>query len=241
MLTDRQSKILKAVIEEYISTADPVASELLEKKYSLGVSPATIRNEMVDLTEQGFLKQPHTSSGRIPTPQGLKFYIDHLMQQKDLSVLDEVSAKEKIWDSRHNLDRLLRQAASTLAERTKTLAIAITDEGDLYYAGTANILDMPEFYDIDVTRNVLGLLDQYGPLQELFFKRVYGEDPVHIVMGADLNWPYLDPVGFVFSHFKTQNHTGTVGIIGPCRLNYPYVIPTVKYFGDLISELGRSW
>lgn len=241
MLSTRQTQILKAVIEEYIDTADPVASELLEKKYSLGVSPATIRNEMAELTEQGFLKQPHTSSGRLPTSQGLKFYISHLMQHKDLSVMEEVSTKEKIWDYRHSLDKLLHHATSVLAQRTKALAVAATNTGDLYYAGTANILDMPEFFDIEVTRTVLSLLDEYSKLQELFFHRSYTEEPVHVVMGEDLNWPSLDPVGFVFSDFHAGDISGMVGIIGPCRLNYPCVIPTVRYFSDLIGELGKNW
>jgi len=87
-LTPRQNQILKSVVDEYITTADPVSSEQLEKKYNLGVSPATIRNEMVDLTQMGFLRQPHTSAGRIPTPLALRFYIDHLMQEKKLSLAD---------------------------------------------------------------------------------------------------------------------------------------------------------
>ncbi len=241
MLSDRQTKILKAIIEEYIDTAEPISSDLLEKKYNLGVSPATIRNEMLSLTKEGYLKQPHTSSGRIPTSLGIKFYIDNLMQQKNLSVVDEVSAKEKIWDLRFNVDRLLRQTARVLAERTRALAVTATEDGDVYSAGTANILDMPEFYDIDVTRNILNLLDQYTQLQDLFFKRSYGEEAVHIVMGEDLNWPYIEPVGFVFSEFHAGNTNGIVGVIGPCRLNYSYIIPTVKYFGNLISEIGRGW
>ena len=80
-LTDRQIKILKAIIEEYIETAEAVGSQTLDKKYGLGVSPATIRNEMVRLTANGFLKQPHASAGRVPTPMALKFYIQNLMQQ----------------------------------------------------------------------------------------------------------------------------------------------------------------
>ena len=239
--TDRQTKILKAVIEEYIDSAEPVSSELLEKKYTLGVSPATIRNEMADLTQLGYLKQPHTSSGRVPTPHGLKYYIRNLMPQKDLSVVEEVTAKEKIWDARDNLDKLLRQTTAELASRTKTLAVAATDSGDLYYSGTSNILDMPEFFDIEVTRHVLELLDEYQHLQDLFFHRPYADEPVHIVMGEDLDWPFMDPVGFVFSNFHLGDRLGTVGVIGPCRLNYPHVIPTVRYFGNLINELGRRW
>src|SRR4030067_880223 len=99
-LTPRQVAILKAMIEEYIDSAEPVGSETLEKKYSLGVSPATIRNEMVRLTDMKYLKQVHTSAGRTPTPKALKFYVDKLMKTKKMTVADEVAVKEKIWDYR---------------------------------------------------------------------------------------------------------------------------------------------
>jgi len=241
-LSPRQIQILKAVIEDYISTAEPVASEQLEKKYSLGVSPATIRNEMATLTQEGVLHQPHTSAGRVPTPLGLRFYVDNLMQEKKLSVADEVSAKERVWDSRFDFDRLMRQAALALAERTRNLSVAMTDQGDIYYAGVANILDMPEFFDIDVTRNLLSLLDQQARLQQVFFDRTYGEDPVHVVFGADLGWPYLDPVGIAFTHFPAGGgRRGSLAVVGPCRLNFPYVVPTLRYFSRLISDMNGNW
>ena len=153
-LTTRQIRILKCLIEEYINTAEAVGSEVLDRKYSLGVSPATIRNEMAALTEVGLLKQLHTSAGRVPTPEALRFYIGHLMQEKKMSVTEEVAAKEKVWDSRFDFDRLMRHTTLALADRTKNLSVAVTDAGDVYYAGTANILSTPEFYDIDVTRTV---------------------------------------------------------------------------------------
>ena len=210
-LTPRQTQILKAVTEEYINTADPVSSEQLEKKYSLGVSPATIRNEMAHLTDQGFLKQPHTSAGRIPTAMGLRFFVDHLMQEKRLSVADEVSTKERVWDARFDFDRMMRQATLALAERTKNLALVATNEGDIYYAGIANILDMPEFYDIDVTKTVLSLLDEQRRLQQLFFDRTYGEAPVHVVFGADLGWAFFEPVGMAFTFFNAGNNRREIG------------------------------
>lgn len=240
--TSRQTQILKAIVEEYISTAEPVASEQLEKKHNLGVSPATIRNEMAHLSEQGFLHQPHTSAGRIPTPQGLRFYVDHLMQEKRLSVVDEVSTKEKVWDSRFNFDKLMHQTSLALAERTKNLSVIATDQGDIYYAGVANILDMPEFYDIDVTRTVLSLLDQQQRICQLFFDRDYGDSPVHIVFGADLDWPYFEPVAMAFTYFTTgDDHRGSMAVVGPNRLDYPYVIPTLRYFSQLISGMNSHW
>jgi transcriptional regulator of heat shock response len=241
-LTNRQTQILKAIVDEYISTAEPVASEQLEKKYSLGVSPATIRNEMAYLTDEGLLKQPHTSAGRIPTPMALRFYIDHLMQEKKLSVSEEVSAKEKVWDSRFDFNRLMHQATLALAAQTKNLSLAATNDGDIYYSGVAHILDMPEFYDIDVTRTVLSLLDQQNRLSQLFFDRTYGEDPVHIVFGADLGWSYFEPVGMAFVYFNAGNkRRGSLAVVGPCRMDYARVIPTLRYFSDLISGMNANW
>src|SRR4030065_2201728 len=128
-LTSRQTQILKTIINEYITTAEPVGSETLDKKYNLGISPATIRNEMVKLTTAGYLKQPHTSAGRAPTPIALKFYVEKLMKPKELSVSDEVSVKQKIWDHRKKMDELLREATRTLAKQTKTMSLAATAEG----------------------------------------------------------------------------------------------------------------
>lgn len=241
-ITARQVQILKAIVEEYINTAEPVGSQVLEKKYTLGVSPATIRNEMAELTDKGFLKQPHTSAGRVPTPVGLRFYLDNLMQEKKLSVADEVSAKEQVWDARFNLDKLLRQTALALANRTRAMSIAATDSGDIYSAGAANILAMPEFFDIDVTRTVLSLLDQQVRLHQLFFERSFGSEPVHVIFGADLGWDYFEPVGIAFTRFQTgSGKNGTLAVVGPCRMNFPYVIPTLKYFSNLVSDMGGNY
>jgi heat-inducible transcriptional repressor len=239
-LTDRQKKILKAIIEEYIETAEPVGSESLEKKYSFGVSPATVRNEMARLTKQGYLKQPHTSAGRIPTPIGFKFYINQLMEEKKMPVTEEVAAKEKVWDWRHDFSRLLREATKSLAEQTRYLAVSAADKGEVYHAGSANILDIPEFYDIDVTRTVLSMLDEFEKL-ELLFTRSFSEDPVKVLLGDELGYEYLEPCGLVFTHFKTPRHKGSLGVIGPLRFNFPRVIPIVRYYGDLISGVLKDW
>lgn len=241
-LSNRQTQILKAIVEEYISSAEPVASEQIEKKFNLGVSPATIRNEMAHLTDEGLLKQPHTSAGRVPTPMGLRYYVDNLMQEKQLSVAEEVTAKERMWDSRFDFDRLMRHATLALAQQTGNLAVAATDQGDIYYAGVSNILDTPEFFDIDVTRTVLSLLDQQNRLSELFFQKNYGQDPVHIVFGSDLGWPYFEPVGLAFAHFAAgKNRRGSLAVMGPCRLDFPRVVPSLRYFSNLINELNSNW
>src|SRR3989338_10671105 len=109
-LTQRQVDILRSIIKEYSETGVAVGSEILEKKYKLGVSPATIRNEMVELAKKSYLKKTHFSSGRVPSAKGFRFYIKHLMKAKDLSTTDEVSYKNSVWDDRQEIHRLLSQA-----------------------------------------------------------------------------------------------------------------------------------
>lgn len=236
MITDRQAKIIKAIVEEYTQTAEPVGSEALEKKYELGVSPATIRNEMAELEKNNFLKKPHTSGGRLPTPGAIKFYIQQLMKEKQLSVSEEVAAKKKVFDFRYQRDRLLQEVAKELARRTHSIGLAMTNDGSLYHAGVANLLEMPEFFDIDVTRAVLGMLDEFSLLNETLVKMT-GEELPHILIGDELQKELLDSCGFVFTDFKTPKIEGRLGVIGPCRLDYALVIPTVRYFGKIIEEL----
>lgn len=236
-LTPRQIQILKAVIEEYIDSAEPVGSDVLEKKHNVGVSPATIRNEMVALTQKGFLRQPHTSSGRVPSPKALKLYVHQLMDEKKLSVAEEVAAKEQVMHSKDDINSRMHEVMRALASQTHSLAVAATNEGDIWHAGYANILDIPEFYNIDVTSRVLSLLDEVGQLQELFFERVAWDEPIEVVFGEEIGWPHFEPVGVVACQCPTSRGLTTIGVIGPIRFNYQSVIPIVRYFGQLVSQV----
>lgn len=237
-LTERQKNLLRSIIEKYIETAEPVGSETIEKEASLGVSPATIRNEMVRLTALGYLKQPHTSAGRVPTSMGMKFYVDQLMEEKSLSLKDEVAIKEELSEPKESFDKLLRHTARALADQTRSLAVATDEEGDIYAAGMANILDMPEFFDIDITKSVLSLIDRFETLQSVI-NQVRAEEQMRIVFGDELGIPYLEPCGFIVTRYQMPNHRGVLAVIGPSRLNYPTIIPTMRYFSQLLSSLAR--
>lgn len=240
-ITQRQRQIVKAVVEKYIETAEPVGSVAVEKGFSLGVSPATLRNEMASLEKMGYLQKTHASAGRIPTSAGLKLYIKELMRKKDLSIKDEVVVKEKLWRDRFEFDKMMTEATKVLAEKSNTLAICALDEGKIFYSGMANILDMPEFYDIDLTQAVLAILDECDQIRTLF-GRATGEEPVQILLGDELGLELLQPCGVVCSRFDAgRNRTGTLGILGPSRLHYSEVVPLVQYLGELISEIARTW
>lgn len=240
ILTDRQIQILKAIIEEYINTAEPVGSQTLDKKFNLGISPATIRNEMVRLTKNGFLKQPHTSAGRVPTPMALKFYIQNLMQKKEMSVTDEVSVKEKIWDYRMRREKLLSEATKALAEKTHTLALSATNDGEMYYAGMANLLDILEFYDMITTKSLLSDLDRCDFWWDIF-GRCDHSAPYHVLFGEDLKQEHLANCGMVYALVETPKFACAIGVVGPARLNFPYVIPIVSYFGHLLADISQNW
>lgn len=235
-LTARQVQILRAIIEEFIDTAEPVGSDTVDKKYSIGVSPATIRNEMVHLTKQGYLKKSHASAGRTPTALAMKLYVNELMKEKDLSVADEVSAKEKIWNSRNHLEQLLYEITKVLADRSKALGVSMIDNQRVYHAGYANLLQMPEFYDITVIRDVLELIEEVQQMQHIF-DFVQGSNQVKVVYGQELGNKTLEPIGLIHMTMEIAGHHCHIGVLGSSRFDYQYVIPMMKYVRALMTEI----
>jgi heat-inducible transcriptional repressor len=241
-LTQRQIKILKCITEEFIDSAAPVGSETLERKYNLGISSATIRNEMASLTQLGFLKKGNLSAGRSPTSMGLKYYVRNLMTPKNMSVGDEIGVKEKVWNYRNEFEKLLKETTKELAQKTRSLAIATTDQGSIYNYGASNLLEEPEFYNIDVTKTVLSLLDNPNFWFDIINKAgINTEEPssqlIHLLVGEDFGMEHLEPCGFVYQTYQAGPHRGILGVIGPARVRYQVVIPVVDYFAELISTI----
>ncbi len=239
-LTSRQAAILKSIIEEFITAARPVGSQLVEKKLSLGICPATIRNEMVRLAEMGYLYKAHASSGRLPTTMGLKFYVRQLMEPDKLSVAEEIGIKNALLEHRYSFDILLQQAARELARRSHQMALALTEQGDFAMAGMANLLDEPEFMDIDVTKSILLLLDHLDFWHQLV-ENAFAEErhDFSLLLGAELGEEELEPCGLVYQTYEVGPHRGIVGILGPARLNYRQIIPLVNYFARALNEIGK--
>ena len=238
-LTARQTQILKMLIDEYIDSALPVGSEILEKKYNLGVSSATVRNEMVNLTKMGYLKQPHTSAGRIPTPLAMKFYVDQLMEERSMSLADEVRAKEEIASAGKNLEKLMVDATQALAEKANSLAVSALDDGRSWHAGLSHVFENPEFTDLELCSSIFSFLEESEKITDLFFKRLTGASSVEVIFGEDIGWPEFEPIGITTSHFRVMGHNGVLGVVGPVRSRYPEVIPIVRYFGSLIAEVAK--
>lgn len=123
LLNDRKIKILEAIITDYIATAEPIGSRTIAKKYDLGISPATIRNEMSDLEELGFIEQPHTSAGRIPSQKGYRLYVDNLMRKRQLTEQEIEYLKSAISFNVNRIEYLMQQTAKALSMLTSYTTI----------------------------------------------------------------------------------------------------------------------
>lgn len=127
-LDDRKRRILQAIIDDYIGTAEPIGSRTIAKKYELGLSSATIRNEMADLEEMGYLAQPHTSAGRIPSDKGYRLYVDHLMKVSELSLEDIDNIRNAMGVHINELSQLIRHASMIMSRITKYTSMAATPQ-----------------------------------------------------------------------------------------------------------------
>lgn len=126
-IDDRKIKILEAIINDYVNTGEPVGSRTIAKKYDLGVGSATIRNEMSDLEDMGYLEQPHTSAGRVPSSKGYRLYVDNLMQQSKVSPEEELQIKKYIIDcTMLEVDKIVKQASALLSELTNLTCVVQT-------------------------------------------------------------------------------------------------------------------
>jgi len=141
MLTDRQRIILKMVIDDYVSSAEPVGSRLIAKKEEINYSSATVRNEMSDLEELGYLVQPHTSAGRIPSQKGYRYYVDNLMESTILSKADIDKIRTLLFQKKMQVEEIVSSTASILADLTNYTAIALGPE--VYQAIVKNIQLIP--------------------------------------------------------------------------------------------------
>src|SRR3989338_6400133 len=237
-LTPRQIDLLKIIIGEYTETGKPVGSELLDKKHHLGVSPATIRNEMVELTNKEYLKMAYFSAGRVTTAKAFRFYIKNLMQEKDLYTAEEVAYKSDIWDYRERTNQLLQNATRSLAARTRLLAVCSTNTGDTYYYGVNYALENPEFWDIDRTKSLFERFELLSFWEQLLSEYARLEEEIMFTFTDDKDGD--DELASVFGEFEQGDVKGLIGVMGPKRMHYETIVPNVRYFTSLIEDMLAS-
>ncbi len=232
MLTDRQSKILAAIIEQYAEVAAPVGSSLLAKVFN--VSSATIRAEMFHLEEKGFIKQPHTSAGRIPTDKGYRLYVNNLAKALPESAENR---SERALTARVEggglPERTIRNAVDTLVELTHNLGLA-TIGNQLYMSGLSNLFGQPEFIHPGQVQEVARLLDNLEP----WLKEAAPNKPLSVYIGQE------NPIGgsagcsLIISRFRSPfSDKSYIGTLGPTRQSYKDVMNLVSRAGETLEEV----
>lgn len=232
-MEERQQKILKAVIEEYKETAWPVSSRALSIRYSLRLSSATIRTEMADLTEQGYLVQPYVSAGRLPTDRAYRFFISKWLEESPLNRRNQAGLRKKVNSSmrlaKKNSPIEFRRAAELAALLSHSLSLV--RRGDMFFeTGLSWLLREPEFKEQD---QILNLVDSFAGMRRILIHSGTGE--VRVLVGQDDLGEKLKDCSLVAKLFLSRDGERLgLGILGPKRMNYAKNVSIINYLSEIL-------
>ena len=226
-MNDRSKIILNTIIREHIATGEPVASGVLVEKYKLGISPATVRNEMADLEQEGLIIQPHTSSGRIPTEKAYKLFIENIEVKKvPKSVtnnLDSFLAKKD--------EEGFKQSAKEMAGYSQLAVFWAFHRHNVYYTGISNLLHQPEFRRMELVYDMGEIIDRVDEIVNDIFDDIK-EEP-KILLGEEN--PFGGFCGTILAKYKISSNYGMFGILGPMRMDYEKYLGVIKYVLEKIN------
>lgn len=235
-LTKRQEEILFAIIEEYAELATPVGSVTLAKLFN--VSSATIRSEMARLEDFGYIAQPHTSAGRVPTDAGYRHYVNTLAEQASHSSEEEhsIDRSNRVLEvrisSQPRADFAIRGAVDSLVELTGNLGLATIGD-QLYISGIARLFTQPEFLDHQRVQAVAKLLDNLEP----WLREAAPGQPLNIFIGQENPIGKASQVSLIISRFRSPySDRSYIGVLGPTRQNYAKVMSLVLRAGQILEE-----
>lgn len=221
-MDERQHKILEAIIEAFIRTANPVGSKFLQEVYEFDVSSATIRNEMAALEEEGYLTHPHTSAGRVPTSLGYRLFVDRM--SPDFQLLKQARQDFLSAHRHYYLEKTkekLHEAVAVLAGTTESVSFAtLPDKERVFYLGIANILKKPEFSnDPFKTTRIVEKLE--NDLYELLLSLDLNPEGT-IYIGEENILPEFQSCSLLAVPYAYRGFKGVLGILGSTRMNYGY-------------------
>ncbi|MBN2015599.1 hypothetical protein JW766_02095 [Candidatus Dojkabacteria bacterium] len=238
-ITKRQEEILKRIIKEFMKTAQAVGSLTLSEKYDLGVSPATLRAEMSRLVEEGYLSKPHSSSGRIPTTLGIRYFLEEILREEEMEALQEAEIKEHLFHNRFQRSKFIKEAVNVLSKITNQTALSLVDDM-VFVAGISQLVSNPEFYDINVLQGVLDIIESERFLTTLFGK--LENDHLKILIGDEMGLEALEECSIVYAPFNYyRGEKGYLGVLGPRRMRYSKVIPAVRTVAKFLEEAITGW
>lgn len=340
MLCDRKKRILQAIIDDYVFTAEPIGSRTIAKKYDIGLSPATIRNEMSDLEEMGYLHQPHTSAGRVPSDKGYRLYVDELMSSRSLTQEEINSIRNTLIDKIIAIEQIIKQTSAILSQLTHYTSIAVIpsikmniikhiqmlpldgnnalliivagsgvvknniiklpqtvdrefianfsnilneklqghtidsinlpiiqdiqsemgankdmlmpildmislsidsiEDNEVYMDGTSNILDYPEYNNIEKVKEFLNIVGAKSTICKLLENS--SDEAIKIFIGRENFIEQIDDCSLVSTTYSIgDKRIGTVGVIGPKRMDYSKVVCTMNGIREHLYNTFEDW
>jgi len=235
MITERQEEILNRIIQEYINSAQPISSQLLEKKYDFGIRPAMIRVEMQKLTDKGYLLQPHTSAGRMPTDKSYRFFVNKLLES-EISEFEEIFKIEKIFkEAREDILKWAFNLTKFLAEESSNFAILYPLERDFFLKeGWEEILEEPEFEEKDLVFDFAKLLEDF----EEKVKELKLNSGIKVFIGREN--PFSRAKDFSIISSKCcfpEAGEGIISLLGPKRMDYDRNIGLINSLTKLLEKI----
>lgn len=235
-MTERQAKLLNAIIEQYAEIAEPVGSVTLAKLF--GVSSATIRSDMAQLEAAGYIAQPHTSAGRVPTDKGYRCYVNQITEAPtdEMPLLDRGARALDARVATHadRTDRAIRSAVDSLVELTHNLGLATIGD-QLYMSGMANLFSQPEFIGSSHNvQQVARLLDNLEP----WLREAAPNEPLNVYIGAENPVGKSSEASLIISRFRSPfSDRSYIGVLGPTRQDYARVMRLVRHTGAMLEEV----
>ena len=264
---ERNNAVLSLIIKSYVDTAEPVGSRTISRNSDLNLSAASIRNVMADLEEQGFLRQPHTSAGRVPTDKGYRYWVDSLMEPEPLTEQEQGLIHAELARAR-TIEGLADRIGKVLSELTgnavltylkslkrvsflnhlleelveaEKLADFLEEEPELFIDGASRVFEQPEFQDISRMRALLQAFDHKLALLQVLM-RDPEEDVVHVRIGRENEEGVPGDVSLVTKDCYVHHMPiGGIAVVGPTRMRYPKVVSVVAYVADTVSEAVRRF
>ncbi len=263
----RNDRIFDIIVRSYIETAEPVGSRTLSRKFNLRLSPASIRNVMADLEDQGLLKQPHTSAGRVPTDKGYRYWVDSLMEVEELTPSEKSWAAEELERVRtvrdlvekasHIISQFTHNAALMYVKNLKrvsflnhlledliekrTLGDFLEEDAELFIDGISRMFDQPEFNDLEKMRPLLQAFDQKGNFLQMLLKDLDAEG-VHVHIGSENAIDELENVSVVVKDYYYEDQPiGGIAVVGPTRMRYQKVVSVVEFVADAVTDAVKRF
>ncbi len=239
-MNDRQAKILEIIIKEYVDTSFPVGSNAVVSKYGLRLSPATVRLDMAHLEKEGYIHQPHTSAGRVPTDKGYRWFVSSfidpetpaLERERTLPSQREQKALKKKLSAFSDIEQTLKMAANLLSQLSSQAALATLPSSEVYHYGIANILRQPEFEDRLIALSFADLIDNL----EEFLKELPQIESEIIYIGQENPFLKKASCSMIVSPYQYKDSQGVLGLVGPTRMNYDTNLSLLDFVTSTLKE-----